>query len=114
MEKQEQSGSARAGTELSPQGLCSGLLLVVSQEALLVSPKASVASGPVYCQEESNGKLSIGHVLSFQSTVTRGDFGCSGIPICLGFVLTVFFFFFLKTGCCSVLVCNLLYRPGLS
>lgn len=60
---QGRSGSGRAGTELSPQDLCSGLL--VSQEILMVSPRASLAPGPVHCQEESQeapNKLSIGHV----------------------------------------------------
>lgn len=63
MEKREQNGSGRAGTELSPQGLCSGLLLVVFQEALMVSPRVSVAPDPLHCQEESQ-KASRGYMVS--------------------------------------------------
>lgn len=63
MEKQELSGSGCAGTELSPQGLRSGLLLGVFQEALMVSPKASVAPDPLHCQEESQ-KASRGYMVS--------------------------------------------------
>lgn len=90
---QGRSGSGRAGTELSPQDLCSGLLLVVSQEILVVAqglPWPQV----LYCQEESQeapDKLSIGHVLSFQCTVTRGGIGYPSVPTGLGFVIIVDF-----------------------
>lgn len=98
---QGQSGSGRAGRELSPQDLCSGQLLVVSQEILMVIPRASLAPGPVHCQEESQeapDKLSIGHVLSFQCTVTRGGVGYSRVPTGLGFVIIVDFGGFLILG----------------
>lgn len=60
-----------------------------------------MAPGPVHCQEESQeapDKLSIGHVLSFQCTVTRGGVGYSSVPTGLRFVIIVDFGFFLRLG----------------